>query len=177
MYYDSRGDQNFSITKWRQPVTPEEKEYTPEMGVKFPVLMLRDHKIEIRIKNNPFVKKVPTAVTWYLIEKSSSKFLIRSISKNSDVPFCDTFMIEMELLVTGFDKPNAQCCIMRQTFQIIWLKFTMMKAIVRSNSESETKIAMQNWEDLYNKNGLAFVEPHLRVKQKTEVAKVPQNEI
>lgn len=40
----------------------------------------------------------------------------------------------------------------------------MMKAVIRSNTESETKIAMQNWEDLYVKHGLGFVEPHLRVK-------------
>lgn len=40
----------------------------------------------------------------------------------------------------------------------------MMKAVVRSNTESETKIAIQNWEDLYVKHGFSFVEPHLRVK-------------
>jgi hypothetical protein len=43
-------------------VTGDEIEYKPEKGVKFPVKMIRDHKIEIQIKNNPFVKKVPTAV-------------------------------------------------------------------------------------------------------------------
>ena len=48
----------------------------------------------------------------------------------------------------------------------------MMKVVVKSNSESKIKIAMQNWENLQNKNGLGFVEPHLRVKSKTEVTKV-----
>ena len=42
----------------------------------------------------------------------------------------------------------------------------MMKAVVRSNTESETKIAIQNWEDLYVKHGFSFIEPHLRVKPK-----------
>lgn len=92
--------------------------------------------------------------------------MIRTLTRNSDVPFCDSFMIESELLILGFDKPNAQCCILRQTFQIIWLKFCMMKPVVRNNSDAETKIAMQNWEDLFVKNGLSFVEPHLRPKPK-----------
>ena len=42
----------------------------------------------------------------------------------------------------------------------------MMKSVVRSNSESETKIAMQNWEDLFAKEKLTYVEPHLRIKPK-----------
>lgn len=65
------------------------------------------------MKNNPFVKKVPTAVSWFLIEKTSSKILIRQLTKNSEVPFCDSFCIEVELLILGFDKPNASCCIVR----------------------------------------------------------------
>jgi hypothetical protein len=59
------------------------------------------------VKNNPFVKKVPTTVSWFLIEKSSSKITIRTLNKNSEVPFCDSFIIEMELVILGFDKPNA----------------------------------------------------------------------
>ena len=125
---------------------------------------MRDHKIEIQVKNNPFVKKVPTAVQWFLIDRSNTKIQIRTLTRNSEVPFCDSFMIEMELLVLGVDRPGALSCIVRQTQQIIWLKFCMMKAVVRSNTESETKIALQNWEDLYAKHGFSFVEPHLRVK-------------
>jgi hypothetical protein len=152
------------MTKWRAAETPDERDYKPEKGVKLPVKQVREHKIEIQVKNNPFVKKVPTAVQWFLIEKSSNKIQIRTLTKNSEVPFCDSFMIEMELLVLGMDRPNASCCIVRQTQQIIWLKFCMMKAVVRSNTESETKVAMQNWEELYAKHGFGFVEPHLRVK-------------
>jgi len=105
-FFGSRGDQNFSITKWRLPETPDEKEYKPEKGVKFPVKLVRENKVEIMVKNNPFVKKVPSTSSWYLIEKSNTKILIRSITRNSDVPFCDSFMIEMETLVLGIDKPN-----------------------------------------------------------------------
>jgi hypothetical protein len=36
-FYASRGDQNFSITKWRAAETPDEKDYKPEKGVKLPV--------------------------------------------------------------------------------------------------------------------------------------------
>lgn len=45
----------------------------------------------------------------------------------------------------------------------------MMKTVVRSNSESETKIAMQNWEDLFVKEKLTYVEPHLRPKKVIEL--------
>ena len=116
----------------------------------------------MQMKNNPFVKKVPTSQTQYLIDKSNTKIQVRSITKNSDVPFCDSFMTESELLVLGYDKPGACCCIIRTTCQTIWLKFCMMKSVVRSNTESETKIAMQQWEDMYIKYGFGFVEPSMR---------------
>ena len=48
----------------------------------------------------------------------------------------------------------------------------MMKPVVRNNSDAETKIAMQNWEDLFVKNGLSFVEPHLRPKPKIAEVKL-----
>jgi hypothetical protein len=105
-FYASRGDQNFSITKWRPAETPDEKEFKPEKGVKLSVKQVRENKIEIQVKNNPFVKKVPSTISWFLIEKSNTKIQIRTLTKNSDVPFCDSFMIEMETLVLGFDKPN-----------------------------------------------------------------------
>ncbi len=108
------------------------------------------------------MKQAPTACKFSLFEKTSSKIWFRTITKNSDVPFCDSFMIEMEGLVLGPDKPNASCCIIRMTQQIIWLKFCMMKAMIRSSSDSETKIAMGMWDDIFTKAGMAFVEPHLR---------------
>jgi hypothetical protein len=104
--------------------------------------MVSRTSVEINV-NSTFVKKVPTVITAYLIEKTNSKILIRSISKNSDVPFCDSFMLEFEMLVVGPDKPNAGCCIVRQTMQIIWLKFCMMKSVIRGQTESETRAAYQ----------------------------------
>jgi hypothetical protein len=47
MYYASRGDQNFSINKWRPSQTPDELEYKPEKGVKIATKMVREHKVEI----------------------------------------------------------------------------------------------------------------------------------
>lgn len=47
MYYTSRGDQKFSINKWRQSQTPDELEYKPEKGVKIATKMVREHKVEI----------------------------------------------------------------------------------------------------------------------------------
>lgn len=103
------------MNKWRTPANADEQNYTPEKGVKIPVKELRSHTVEIQVKNNPFVKKVPTTVYWYLIEKSSSKVVIRTLTKNTDIPFCESFNIEMETTVVGFDKPNAQCCVLRTT--------------------------------------------------------------
>lgn len=48
------------------------------------------------IKNNPFVKKAPTLKTFYLIEKSDTKIVIRGLNKTSDVPYCDVFTVEEE---------------------------------------------------------------------------------
>jgi len=124
------------MTKWRAPETTEEKEYRPEKGTFFNVKMIRDMKVEMQMKNNPFVKKVPTTQVQYLIERTSTKIQIRSITKNTDVPFCESFVTESELLVCGFDKPGACCCICRTTCNTIWLKFCMMKTVVNSNSHA-----------------------------------------
>ena len=80
-------------------------------------------------------------------------------------------MIEFETLVLGMDKPNASCCIVRTTQQIIWLKFCMMKSVIRSQSDGETKAAFQIWEELYIKNNMQYIEPHLR---KAKVKEAPK---
>lgn len=59
------------------------------------------------------MKQAPTTCKISLFERTSSKIWLRAITKNRDVPFCDSFMIEMETIVLGPDKPNAGCCIMR----------------------------------------------------------------
>ena len=53
----------------------------------------------------------------------------------------------------------------------------MMKSVVRSNTESETKIAMDKWEDMYKKHGLSYVEPHMRKPKMIEIVKQPETEL
>ena len=57
---------------------------------------------------------------------TDTKILLKSISKCKDVPYCDTFNVEEEYLVLA-PSPTANCCIMRSTLKINWLKSTFFK--------------------------------------------------
>jgi len=68
----------------------------------------------------------PTTKYGKLLELTDTKCHIKSISKCRDVPYCDTFSVEEELLVLA-PSPTASCCILRIAVFLIWHKSTMFK--------------------------------------------------
>lgn len=83
------------------------------------VIESRVMNITFQIKNNPFVKKVPTTRTFKVIERTNEKFLMRAISKTSGVPYCDCFIVEEEWYVASMPNGSSSCCL-RVSFQVIY---------------------------------------------------------
>jgi hypothetical protein len=87
------------------------------------------------------VSVVPTFRTLRIIEKTDRKFIVRINTKNKDVPYCDTFDIDEEWYCqsteTGFNSS-----VLRISYKQTFLKFTMMKSIISSNTTSEVKAFM-----------------------------------
>jgi hypothetical protein len=55
--------------------------------------------VEIQIKDNPFVKVSSTTKMYYLVEKTTNLIRLRVRSRASDVPYCDSFGVEEEMLI------------------------------------------------------------------------------
>ena len=59
------------------------------------------------------------------------------MTRNKDVPYCDTFGIEADWFIMS--KPKTKSCVVRLTVSIKWFKSTMMKTLISSSIESGTK--------------------------------------
>jgi hypothetical protein len=102
------------------------------------VLKTKELSLEVQVKGNPFVSVVPTFRTFRLVEKSDKKFLIRIMTKNKDIPYCDTFETDEEWYCASTET-GSNSCVLRSSFKQTFLKFTMMKSIISSQTLSETK--------------------------------------
>ena len=129
-FFAQRGDLDVSSTNWVTP-TGDEAKYDNQK-----VISTKKMKMRVQIKGNPFVKEAPTTKTLKILENSEDKIVIRNLNRTTDVPYCDSFGVEEEYLITSL--PGTKCCVFRVTFCLRWYKWTMMKAIITSNTEAET---------------------------------------
>lgn len=107
--------------------------------------------MRVQIKGNPFVKEAPTTKALKLLHKTEDRILLRVLNRTTDVPYCDSFGVEEEYLIVSL--PETKCCVFRVTFCIKWYKWTMMKAIIASNTESETPKAYNAMKEWFVQNG------------------------
>lgn len=98
---------------------------------------------------------MPTFRTFKLIEKSDKKFLVRIITKNRDIPYCDTFETEEEWYCASTET-GTNSCVMKSSFKQTFLKFTMMKSIISSQTNSEVKKFWSDLKTYWNERGLEF---------------------
>ena len=91
--------------------------------------MIRKQCVEIQIRDNPFVKCSPTTKIYNLIEQNQNMIKIRVFSKAKEVPYCDCFMIEEEMICVMPQNCNNSS-VFRVTMKVIWVKSTIMKSIV-----------------------------------------------
>jgi VAD1 Analog of StAR-related lipid transfer domain len=66
-----------------------------------------------------------------MVDHTDLKLHLISLAKVRDVPYCDSFSVEEEILVLA-PSPTAPCSIMRITTHIIWHKSTMFKSKISS---------------------------------------------
>jgi hypothetical protein len=94
--------------------------------------------MNVQVKDNPFVKSTPTNRYSKILEQSETKVLVKSLGKCKDVPYCDTFSVEEEIIVLS-TSPNANCCIARVLVHIIWHKSTLFKSKIQSSTLKASK--------------------------------------
>ena len=116
-------------------------------------------KLRRPIKGNPFVKEAPTIKVFKIMEKSTDKIVLRILNTTTDVPYCDSFGVEEEWLIASL--PGTRCCIFRASFCLKWYKWTMMKAIITSNTDTHTELSMKAYGQWISDNGHQFIEKKL----------------
>ena len=94
----------------------------------------------------------------YLVEQTETKLRVIVTIKTHSVPYCDNFVVVEEWSVLQLT-PQSQCCVLRVTYGIHFVKSTMMRSMITSSTVSETKKswdAFQIW--VYQTNGHKFKE-------------------
>ncbi len=100
--------------------------------------------MRVQVKGNPFVKEAPTTKVFKVVENTDDKIVIRIVNKTTEVPYCDSFGVEEEWLIASL--PGTKCCVFRMSFCLRWYKWTMMKAIITSTTDTETAKAMNAYK-------------------------------
>lgn len=81
-----------------------------------------------------------------LIENSENKILLYCLNTTTNVPYCDSFAVEEEWLIQSL--PGTKCCILRISYCLRWYKSTMMKGMIKSNTDTEFEkfsTALKQW--------------------------------
>lgn len=107
------------------------------------------------IKNNPFVKKSPTLRTFRIIERSETKIVMRVTSKSRDVPYCDSFYVEEEWYIASLPE-GVSSCVLRVSYNIIFVKSTLMRSVISSTAKSEANAYWVGWNAMIKEKGLEF---------------------
>ena len=97
--------------------------------------------------DSTFVKSAPTTKTYRIIEWSATYIRISCINRTRDIPYCDTFDVEDVFTIHGM-KPESKCCIVQIGIGFNWHKSTMMKSMIKSNTESAARQINANYSKL-----------------------------
>lgn len=109
--------------------------------------------------NSTFVKVAPTTKHFKLIAHTPHKIVLRTLNRNHDIPYCACFGVEEEWYLASPQTENVKCSVLRISFTIIWFQSTLMKSVIKSNTEPEVKKVMGEMTDeILNKFGFKFVE-------------------
>lgn len=161
-----RGEKKIEHGEWFEP-QENEKQY---LDTDLTIIKQRKHFVEIQIKDNPFVKASPTQKIAYVLEQSEKVLKMRVVSKAKEVPYCDCFSIEEEF-VCSMPEGCANSCVLRVTMTIIWHKSTMMKSIIASSSQKESKAVWTAYSEYVKKNGHIFKVKKIESKLSHKIEK------
>ena len=117
---------------------------------------MRIRTIEAEFKvDSAFVKAAPTIKTYRVVEYGPSNIKIICINRTRDIPYCDTFDVEERITISSL-KPTSRCCIVKVGICLNWHKSTMMKSMIRSATEKESKSMNEDYQALLKQ--FPFVE-------------------
>ena len=142
-FYTSEGAKNVVMTSWKEPQTPEERVYEGKN-----VHKIRTIEADFKV-DSKFVKSAPTMKTYRIIENSATYIRISCINRTRDIPYCDTFDVEDVFTIHSM-KPESKCCIVQIGIYLIWHKSTMMKGMIKGNTETAAKQMNVNYAKLLN---------------------------
>ena len=100
--------------------------------------------MDMQIKNNPFVKVSPTTKHYKMLENCDTKIRIKILSKCTDVPYCDTFAVDEELLILS-PATTSSYCIVRQMCQVTFYKSTIFKGKIESSAIKGAKQVVEDF--------------------------------
>lgn len=116
--------------------------------------------------NSTFVKVAPTTKYFKLLERTPTKIVLRMLNRTNDIPYCTTFGIEEEWFLASPATQHAKCAVLRMTFTLIWYQSTLMKSVIKNQSEPETKKVLGEFvEEITNKFDFKFVEKTPKPKE------------
>ena len=59
------------------------------------------------------------------------------LNRTNDIPYCcATFGVEEEWFLASPTTENVKCEVFRVSFNLIWYNLTLMKSVIRSNTET-----------------------------------------
>ena len=93
------------------------------------------------------------------------------MTKSKDIPYCDTFETDEEWFCASTES-GSNSCVLRSSFKQTFLKFTMMKSIISSQTVSETKAFWTYYKTYLFERGLEFQQ-----KEKPACAALPQEKV
>lgn len=164
-FMDFRGEKNITVSKWEEAKSGDDATLLGHTAKQ-----MRTLNLVVQVKGNPMVKECPTMKTYYLIEKSATKLHMLIRNNNRDVPYCDSFQVIEEFLFVSPDpssQPVIKSGVLRLSFFTQWLKSTLMKSLINSNVQNESKIVFQAYVDSYIKGKKnVFVEKKPPAKAK-----------
>lgn len=91
------------------------------------------------------------------MEKSPEKIVARLISKARQVPYCDCFYVEEEWYIAATPK-GTNSCVFRCSYAIVFVSSTIMKSVIRSNTDAEEKAFWAAWVQIMKDKNADFVQ-------------------
>jgi len=93
--------------------------------------------------------------TFRIIERSETKIVMRVTSKSRDVPYCDSFYVEEEWYIASLPE-GVSSCVLRVSYNIIFVKSTLMRSVISSTAKSEANAYWVGWNAMIKEKGLEF---------------------
>ena len=140
-FYISEQAKNVNASSWKEPQKPEDKTYEGKT-----VHKMRTIEADFKV-DSTFVKSAPTIKTYRIVEWSATYIRISCINRTRDIPYCDTFDVEDVVTVHSM-KPESKCCIVQIGIGFNWHKSTMMKSMIKSNTETAARQMNANYTKL-----------------------------